>query len=161
MAKSSPSGPPPWLELLSPVPAGVEVQKKPVASAQQLSAGTAGPIAGWQSVTVNLSQPEFGLRHVQITLDETGELLSGSDHVMFVRETTPDGEQATLSDHESVGGRFEKDGRFLGTYWKMTLERGADDAEESVTRSAEHRTPSEDEVTGLRRIIDDVLSRLP
>ena len=154
------SNPPDWLALLSPLPAGVEVQKKPVASAQQLAAGTAGPIAGWQSVSVNLSQPEFGLRHVLITLDESGELLSGSDHVMFVRETTPDGEEATLSDHESVGGRFEKDGRFLGTHWKMTLERGAND-EDSVTRSAEHRPPSEDEVAALRRIIDDVLGRLP
>jgi hypothetical protein len=160
MATHPPSNPPAWLELLSPVPADAVVEKKPVASAQQLAAGTAGPIAGWQSVTVNLSQPEFGLRHVQITLDENGELLSGSDHVMFVRETTPDGEQATLSDHESVGGRFEKDGRFLGTYWMVTLERGATE-DDSVTRSAEHRPPSEDEVTALRRIIDDVLSRLP
>jgi hypothetical protein len=155
---SSSSDRPGWLALLSPLPPNAVVQCKPVASAQQLAEGTAGPIAGWQSVGVNLSQPEYGLRHVLITLDESGELLSGSDHVMFVRETTPDGEEATLSDHESVGGRFERDGRFLGTYWKMTLERGASE-DESVTRSAEHRPPSADEVTALRRIIDDVLSR--
>jgi len=48
---------------------------------------------------------------VQITLDEHGKLLAASDHVMFVRETTPEGE-ATITDHESIGGRFEHDGSF-------------------------------------------------
>ena len=52
---------------------------------------------------------------------------------MFVRETTPDGSDATLTDHESVGGRFEQDGSFRGTYWKMTLESKPDgDEDESV-----------------------------
>ena len=36
---------------------------------------------------------------MQITLDEHGELLAASDQVMFVRETTPDGE-ATTTDHK-------------------------------------------------------------
>ena len=158
MAMSSRSDQPDWLELLSPLPPDAVVERKPVATAQMLAEGTAGPIAGWQSVGLHLSEPVYGLRHVLITLDEHGQLLSGSDHVMFVRETTPDGEVATLSDHHSIGGRFEKDGSFLGTHWKMTLESNAND-EESVTRSAEHRPPSEDEVAALRRIIDDVLSR--
>src|SRR6476469_1626341 len=112
-----------WLSLLAPLPHDVVPQRKPVASAQQLADGTAGPIAGWQSVTVNLSEPDFGLRHVQITLDEQGRLLAGGDFVMFVRETTPD------------------------------------DDESSVTRSAQHRQPSAEEITELRRIIDDVLNR--
>jgi len=87
-------------------------------------------------------------------------LLAGGDHVMFVREATPDGSEATLTDHESVGGRFEPDGSFRGNYWKMTLESApGGDEESSVTRSAEHRQPSVDEVTALRRIIADVLSR--
>ena len=125
-----------------------------MASAEQIAKGTAGPIAGWQSVTVNLSEPDYGLRHVQITLDEHGQLLAGSDHVMFVRETTPDGSEATLTDHESVGGRFEQDGSFSGTYWKTTLESlPGGDEDESMTRSAENRPPSEDEIAALRRII--------
>lgn len=151
---------PAWLALLGPLPSDARPGRKPVASAEQLATGTAGPIAGWQSVTVNLSEPDHGLRHVQITLDEHGQLLSGSDHVMFVRETTPDGGEATLTDHESVGGRFEQDGSFRGTYWKMTLESkpGGDDGE-SVTRRAENRAPSAEEIAALRRIIADVLAR--
>jgi hypothetical protein len=151
---------PPWLSLLAPLPHDVVPQRKPVASAQQLAEGTAGPIAGWQSITVNLSEPDFGLRHVQITLDEQGRLLAGGDHVMFVRETTRDGDEATVTDHESIGGRFEEDGDFRGTHWKATLETSADDDESSVTRSAHHRRPSPEEIAELRRIIDDVLNRL-
>ena len=151
---------PSWLSLLAPLPDDVVPQRKPVASAEQLANGTAGPIAGWQSITVNLSEPDFGLRHVQITLDEQGRLLAGGDHVMFVRETTPDGSEATVTDHESVGGRFEEDGAFRGTHWKTTLEGSADDDESSVTRNSEHRRPSDEEIAALRRIIDDVLGRL-
>ena len=151
---------PSWLALLTDVPADVTPRRKPVASAQQIEQGTAGPIAGWQNIIVDLSEPAFGLRHVQITLDANGQLLSGSDHVMFVRETDPkDDSIATLTEHESVGGRFETDGSFVGTYWKTILEASADDPDTSITRSAERRTPSEDEVAALRRIIADVLSR--
>ena len=156
-----PSERPDWLALLGPLPADVNPQRKPVASAEQLANGTAGPIAGWQSITVNLSEPDYGLRHVQITLDAQGQLLAGGDHVMFVRETTPGGGEATLTDHLSVGGRFEQDGSFRGTYWKMTLENAADgDEDASTTRSAENRPPSDDEVAALRRIIAGVLQRV-
>jgi hypothetical protein len=151
---------PSWLSLLSELPETAVVEKKPVASAEQLAAGSAGPIAGWQTVTVHLSEPEYGLRHVLITLDEHGDLLAGSDHVMFVRATTPDGLEATLTDHESIGGRFEKDGSFRGTHGKTTLESRADDAESSITRSAEQRPPTDIEIAALRRIVDDVLKRL-
>ena len=147
-----------WLSLLSPIPPDAKPQRKPVASAEQLAKGTAGPIAGWVSVSVNLSEPQYGLRHLLITLDEHGQLLSGSDHVMFVRETTSD-DVATLTDHESVGGRFEKDGSFLGTHWQMTLESDPNDDENSVARKSEKRFPTDDEVAALRRIIADVLSR--
>ena len=152
---------PDWLALLGPLPSDVKPESKPVASAEQLATGTAGPIAGWQSVSVNLSEPVYGLRHVLITLDEQGQLLSGSDHVMFVRETTPDGTEATLTEHESVGGRFEPDGSFRGTYWKTTLDSppgGHEDA--SITRNAENRDPSVDEIAALRRVIEDVLVRV-
>jgi hypothetical protein len=152
---------PGWLALLVPLPRDVKPERVPVASAEQLAQGTAGPIAGWQSVRVNLSAPHHGSRHVQITLDETGQLLSGGDHVMFVRETTPDGAEATLTEHESVGGRFEPDGSFRGTYWKMTLESSPDgDEDASITRSAENRPPSSDEIATLRRLIADILNRV-
>lgn len=75
---------PSWLSLLSPLPDNAVVEKKPVASADQLASHSAGPIAGWQSISVHLSEPAYGLRHVLITLDEHGDLLAGSDHVMLV-----------------------------------------------------------------------------
>lgn len=152
---------PSWLALLSPLPAAAIIERKPVASAEQLAQGTAGPIAGWQSITVNLSEPDVGLRHVQITLDADGELLAGGDSVMFVRETTPDGSEATLTEHHSVSGRFEKDGSFRGTHWTMVLENSPNEDESSVARSHEHRPPTEQEIGALRRIIEDALNRKP
>ena len=76
---------------------------------------------------------------------------------MLVRETSKDG-SAIVTDHESVGGRFETDGSFRGTHWKTTLE-GSADGDTSITRSAEHRPPTAEEIAALRRIIDDVLRR--
>lgn len=149
---------PAWLSLLSPLPADARVERKPVAPPEMIANGTAGPIAGWVSVSVHLSEPEFGLRHILITLDEAGALLSGGDHVMFVRETTPDGLEATLTEHHSLGGRFETDGSFRGTHWISVLETSPG-ADEGVTRSAEHRPPTDDEIAALRRIIDDALGR--
>jgi hypothetical protein len=149
---------PAWLSLFAPLPDVAVVVRKPVASAEQIARGTAGPIAGWQSVAVNLSEPDHGLRHVQVTLDADGRLLSGSDHVMFVRDTWPDGGEARLTDHESVGGRFEEDGSFRGTHWLTTLENSAD-GETSITRQAVHRPPTAGEIASLRLIIDDVLRR--
>jgi hypothetical protein len=148
---------PDWLGLFAPLPGDAVVVRKPVASPQQIAAGTAGPIAGWQNVTVYLSEPALGVRHVQVTLDANGVLLAGNDHVMFIRHSAPDG-SATLTDHESVGGRFETDGSFRGTHWKATLEGGGDE-ETSVTRSAEHREPTPAEVEALRRLIDALLRR--
>lgn len=149
---------PEWLALLSPLPDEATVQRKPVASAEQIETGTAGPIAGWHSLTVYLSEPAFGLRHVHLTLDADDNLLAGGDNVMFVRETTPDGLEATLTEHHSVGGRFAQDGSFRGTHWISVLETqpGAD---EGVTRSAEQRPPTDDEIAALKRIVEDVLRR--
>ena len=152
---------PSWLALLSPLPEGLVVGRKPVASAEQIAKGTAGPIAGWESLTAYLSEPEYGSRHVHITLDRDGVLLAGSDHVMFVRETSPDGSEATLTEHLSVGGRFEVDGSFRGTHWHTILETRPGEEDSSITRSAEHRPPSADEIAALRRIVDDVLRRAP
>ena len=150
---------PSWLALLSPLPADAKPQRKPVASAEQLANNTAGPIAGWQNVIVYLSEPEYGLRHVLVVIDEHGQLISGGDHVMFVREVGADGE-ASLTEHHSVGGRFEADGSFNGTYWKTMIENDpAGDEDASRTRSAEKRAPTAAEATALRGIIADLLSR--
>jgi hypothetical protein len=151
---------PSWLSLLAPLPASARAERKPVASAEQLAAGTAGPIAGWQRVTVYLSQPEHGLRHLQVTLDDNGAVLSGGDHVMYVLETAPDTDEAVLTEHHSLGGRFERDGSFRGTCSKSTLVSTPGGEEgESTVRSAENRPPTGPEIAALRRLVEDVLSR--
>ena len=148
---------PSWLALLSPLPPDAAVEEKPVASAEQLAQGTAGPIAGWQSIIANLSAPGLGFRNVHVTVDEHGALLSGGDHVMLVREAAPSGE-VTVADHESIGGRFEEDGSFRGTHWIMRLESRGED-QDAETTSAVSRPPTEHEILMLRRIVDDMLSK--
>ena len=150
--------PPPWLALLSPVPADVVPHQKPVASAEQLASGAAGPIAGWQSISVHLGDPD-GSRHILITLDEHGALLSAGDHVMLVREITPDG-MVTISDHESVGGRYDEAGGFHGTRWANRIECAPGEDEGRPT-STQKSSPSEDDIAALNRIVADLISRVP
>ena len=150
--------PPPWLTLLAPIPAEVVPERKPVASAEQLKDGTAGPIADWQSVTVNLWVPE-GSRNILITTDASHKLLSAGDHVLFVREPAMrDGIMVAIYDHESVGGRYADDGSFHGTRWQMRTEQvvGSDDEGETTSTSS---TPSEDDIASLNRLVADVMRR--
>ena len=153
-------GAPGWLSLLAPLPDDATPQRNFVASPEQIANGTDGPIRGWYSLIVYLSEPAFGLRHVHLTLDAAGTLVAGGDGVMFVRETTPDGMEATLTEHHSVGGRFETDGSFRGTHWITVIET-APGEDEGVTRSADHRPPTEEEIAALRAIAADVMRRAP
>lgn len=149
---------PSWLALLAPLPADVVPERKPVASAEQLENGTAGPIAGWQSVTVNLSTPE-GSRHILITIDASNTLLSAGDHVLFVREPAlRDGITVAIYDHESVGGRYADDGSFHGTRWRMRTEQVVDSDDEGQTTSTPS-APSEDDIASLNRLVADVMRR--
>ena len=149
---------PSWLALLAPIPADVVPERKPVASAGQIAQGAAGPIAGWENVSVNLSHPGLGLRHLQLTLDASGTLIAAGDHVMLIRETTPDGAEVMLSEHESIGGRYEADGSFNGTRWhnRLITIAGSDDHSESEATSA---VPSAGDAAALRQLADEILSR--
>ena len=91
-------------------------------------AGTAGErqadaIAGWESVTVNLSDVPPGMRHVMITLDGNGKLLSASDPVLLQRKEPRGRDIVSIYDQETVGGRFEEDGSFRGTRWITRTEQ--------------------------------------
>ncbi|HEX6162000.1 MAG TPA: hypothetical protein VFZ31_01455 [Vicinamibacterales bacterium] len=148
---------PDWLALLSAIPPGVTPERKPVASAEMLANGTAGPIAGWQSIAVHLSD-ERGSRHVLITIDEHGKLLSAGDHVMRIRETTAEG-LVTVSDHESVGGRYDDQGGFFGTRWANRLECKSGEDDSTMTSSAKS-APSESDVAALNALVADLLRRV-
>jgi hypothetical protein len=155
-----PSERPDWLALFRPLPAGVKPERKPVASAEQLARGTAGPIAGWQSLSVNLSAPQ-GSRHVLVTLDEKGKLLSAGDHVMYVSRQTRGDKTIFVYDHESFGGRYADDGAFHGTRWltRMEQEDGSED-EGSPTASTPSK-PSDDDIAALAHLVADIMARLP
>ena len=150
---------PDWLALLAPLPAGVTPARKPVPSAEQLASGTAGPIAGWHSISLHLSDPDTGSRHLLVTIDEHGRVLSAGDHVMFVRATTPDG-TVTVSDHESIGGRYDDDGGFFGTRWANRLECEPGEDEGKPTRSAKSE-PSDHEVALLNGLVTELMRRSP
>jgi hypothetical protein len=153
------SRPPDWLALLSPIPKHAVPQRKPVASAEQIANGTDGPIAGWTSVTLDLSDPGIGLRHFMVMLDASGKVIAAGDHVMVAHEVLRDGVEYTISDHESVGGRYEDDGSFRGTRWRTHMEGPADSEEPGESQSTPS-APTEEDIAALTRLVAEVLERL-
>jgi hypothetical protein len=151
---------PAWLALFAPVPDDAVIERKPVASRELIASGQVDAIAGWSSITVNLSDIAIGMRHVQITLDADDRLLSASDTVMFERREQRGNTVVIIYDHENVGGRFEEDGSFRGTRWVMRTEQIGDDHEHAHTTSLPS-PPSPSDVTSLRALVDAVLTRAP
>ena len=151
---------PAWLALLSPLPDDVVIERKAVASAELVAEGKADAIAAWDSITVNLSDVDHGLRHVLITIDGDGSLLSAGDAVMFHRQDVRGDDVWHIYDHETVGGRFEPDGAFRGTRWQSHAEHVGDD-DEPKARSATPSPPSDDDVARLRALVSWVLKRAP
>jgi hypothetical protein len=151
----------PWHALLAPLPDTSVVERKPVASAELIAAGTAGPIAGWESLSVNLSDPPAGLRHVLVTIDADGALLSASDWVLHHRREHRDGADVAVYDHHSIGGRFEPDGSFRGTTWRSQSEQRGLEEDDSVVTSSVPSAPTPEEISGLRQIVADVMRRAP
>ena len=148
---------PDWLRLLAPLPDSAVPERRPVASAEQIATGTAGPIAGWESVALHLSAGDAGLRHVLITLDSEGKLLSGGDTVLFQRQEQRGDVLLTIYDQDSIGGRFDADGVFHGTRWRTHTEQIGEDDEGTMTSTPS--PPSAEEAAALRRLVDDVLRR--
>ena len=150
---------PGWLTLLAPLPPDVKPVRKPVASAEQIANGTAGPIADWVSLSVNLSAPE-GSRNVLITLDGHGKLLSAGDHVMFVSKASRMDRPIAAYEHHSVGGRYAEDGSFHGTRWISHGEQDVDDADDvGRVTSSTPSTPSAEDIAGLNAVVADVMKR--
>ena len=149
-----------WHALLAPLPDTAVVERKPVASAAHVAAGTAGPIAGWDSLSVNLSAGAEGLRHVLVTVDASDKLLSVGDNVLFSRVERRDGVEVTVYDHESIGGRYEDDGSFRGTCWVSASEQ-RDDSDDATVLSSTPSPPTPEQVAALRRLVTEVMRRAP
>lgn len=111
-------------------------------------------VAGWESLVLELSAGAAGLRVLQVLLDAEGRLLSASDHVMFRSE----GEgQPVQIRQESIGGRFEPDGDFRGTFWLISGPEPVDDEEPRWEMSP--REPTEGEVEALRQLVAEMVRR--
>jgi hypothetical protein len=151
---------PPWLALFAPLPVTAVIERKPVASPESIAKGEADAIAGWDSITVNLSEPLVGMRNVLITLDANETLLSASDSVLFQRTEQRGRDEVTIYDQENLGGRFEADGSFRGTRWVSRTEQIGDDDEHAHTTQLPS-PPSAADVAALRALVDAVLTRAP
>ena len=151
---------PTWLALFAPLPGDAGVERKPVASQELIASGQADAIAGWESISVHLSDPAAGMRHVLITLDGNGALISGGDMVLFQREEQRGSDLVTIYDQENVGGRFETDGSFRGTRWVTHTEQIGDDDEHAHTTSLPS-PPSDEDAAALRALIEAVLRHAP
>lgn len=116
-------------------------------------------IAGWESVTLELSAGLAGMRHLLVVLDETGRPISAADHVYFREASTADPAAAATLRQESIGGRLEPDGRFLGTCWLVT---GLEQPEDEPPRwEMTPRPPTEAETAGLKILVAELVRRLP
>ena len=136
-----------------------------MASPEVLARPEGAAIAGWQQLTIDLSDPGAGLRNVLVVLDETGAAISANDSVLY-RTELPDGEAgdprpAVRWEHESVGGRLEHDGRFLGTRW-LTItvtDPDSDDEEHVRRREATPSAPSDADVAAIKALVAEVRRR--
>lgn len=153
------SGRPAWHTLFAPIPDGAVIERKPVASAQQMADGSAAAIAGWDSITVHLSG-ETGLRHVMLTVDADGSVLAAGDTVVFDRIERRGDTEVTIYDHEHMGGRYERDGSFRGTYWQTRTEQAGDAVEPAVTQSTPF-PPTAEQIAALNRLVAEILRRAP
>jgi hypothetical protein len=138
---------PSWLALFAPIPEDADLTRAP--------AGEGDAIAGWEILSIHLSAGETGLRNVMVVVDGVGQPLSAQDWVML---RTPDGAGGVTSVHESVGGRLEPDGRFLGTRWRtVTFEPpGSDEVEQ---REAIPSPPGPEDIAAVHALVREILAR--
>jgi hypothetical protein len=146
--------PPPWHAVLGPLPAGSAPRVSPVVPPALQGTPEVAAVAGWESLVLELSAGSAGLRILQVLLDVEGRLLSASDHVLFRSEA--EGRPVQIRQ-ESIGGRFESDGDFRGTFWLITGPEPADEEEPQWELSP--REPTKVEVEALRKLVAEVVRR--
>jgi hypothetical protein len=151
-----------WHTLLAPLPPEATPTERPLASPEILATAEGASIAGWTQLAVHLSAGCDGLRVVLVVIDESGLPLSANDAVLYRREDAADevsGRSGRVHYcHETVGGRFEPDGRFRGQLWVMESTETEDGVDEA-SRRATHRDPTPEEVEALKALVNDVMRR--
>ena len=160
--ESLPQSHAPWHVLLGPLPAEAVPRRKPVASPEILATPAGAAIAGWENLVLELSAGAAGLRVLQVLLDQTGQPISGSDHVLYRLEgVSPagnrEGHAPARIQQESIGGRFEPDGTFRGTCWHVVGPEPADGEDPQWEMTP--REPTAQEVAALRGLVAELLQR--
>ena len=143
---------PAWHALLAPLPDDAVVRRAPVSPDGLDGRPESAAIAGWESITVELSAGAAGLRHVMVTVDGSGAPISAGDWVLYCSG------KPVQYLHENVGGRIQPDGSFLGTRWR-SVAIDVPGSDEPETRETERSDPSDEEVAGLMRLVRELLSR--
>ncbi len=151
-----------WHTLLAPLPPGATPTRQPLASPDILATAEGASIAGWTQLVVHLSAGCDGLRMVLVVIDENGLPLSASDGVVYRKEDdaneTADGSVRVHFRHETLGGRFESDGRFLGRHWVSEATQILDGVDEAAPPPT-GRDPTPDEIEELRGLVAEVMRR--
>jgi len=143
---------PDWHKLFAPLPKSAVVQRKPVLSAELAGKPESAAVAGWQSLTVELSAGAGGLRHVMVTLDGSGAPISAGDWVLYCSGNP------VQYVHENVGGRIQPDGSFLGTRWRSVAVEVAGQEEPEVKETASS-APTPEDVAAIQALVKEVLRR--
>jgi hypothetical protein len=144
----------PWHSLLGPLPAGSAPRASPVGSPELHGTPEGAAVAGWENLVLDLSAGSAGGRVLLVLLDAEGQLLSASDHVLFRSEV--EGQPVQIRQ-ESIGGRFESDGDFRGTFWLITGPEPV--GEEEPRWDLSPREPTKGEVEALRQLVAEMVRR--
>ena len=142
----------PWLALLGPLPDGVLPGNAPV-EREGIAPDPSSPIRGWRALTMEVGTGGKNYRIVHVVVDDSGLLLSASDHV--VRRSNPSSPGGEIEQF-SIGGRFEVDGTFNGTCWHVA---GVEGENEGPDWRHTPRTPTVDEIAALRVVVGEMLRR--
>ena len=143
---------PAWHALFAPLPDNAKVRRARVASDELAGKPESAAIAGWESVSVELSAGAAGMRHAMVTLDASGTPVSAGDWVLYCSG------KPVEYVHENVGGRIQPNGTFLGTRWRSVAVEvpGSDEPQTKETTQSE---PTEEDIAGLMRVVRELLSR--
>jgi hypothetical protein len=141
--------------LFAPLPSDAVPRRQPVAPPEILARPEGAAVAGWQQLVLHLSEVPTGSRTILVLLDADGRPISASDGVLY-RIEQPDG--MVRFEMESVGGRLEPDGRFLGTRWRnVSLQRENED--DATPLEATPSTPSDEDVVAIKALVAELVRR--
>jgi hypothetical protein len=151
-----------WHALLGPLPPGATPTRQPLAPPDILATPEGASIAGWTQLVLHLSAGCDGLRTVLVVIDEKQLPISASDGVVYRREGDADGASGGPGRvhfrHETIGGRFEPDGRFRGRHWMSESTQTRDGVDETAAPPT-GRDPTADEVHALKALVAEVMRR--